>query len=164
MALNAAWRTVRFTILFPGTVTVAAPAAILALLRRRIDLGALRFLGLLPFLAGVAGYLLCARSFVVEGRGTPAPWDPPRALVARGLYRFVRNPMYVSLLCVVLGEALWFGAPALLAYAAALFLGFHLRVVIHEEPRLEATFGDGFRSYRARVPRWLPRPGGGPDQ
>ena len=77
-------------------------------------------------------------------------------LVTRGLYRLSRNPMYVSVVLVLLGWSIWFTSPGLLAYALGVAAAFHLRVVLHEEPRLEATFGDAWMAYRARVSRWVP--------
>jgi protein-S-isoprenylcysteine O-methyltransferase Ste14 len=101
--------------------------------------------------------LWCARDFARRGRGTPAPYDPPRALVTSGLYRYVRNPMYVGVLTAILGQAWWYRSTGVLAYAAVIALMFHLRVVLYEEPRLARDFGADFDAYRARVPRWLPR-------
>jgi len=95
--------------------------------------------------------------FVLRGHGTPAPFAPPRRLVVAGQYRHVRNPMYVALMVIVVGQALWFGSRALGLYAAVLFVLFHLRVVTHEEPRLARQFGGEFDDYSRGVPRWLPR-------
>ena len=95
--------------------------------------------------------------FVRRGHGTPAPFAPPRRLVVTGQYRHVRNPMYVALMVIVVGQALWFGSRALGLYAAVLFVLFHLRVVTHEEPRLARQFGGEFDDYSRGVPRWLPR-------
>jgi protein-S-isoprenylcysteine O-methyltransferase Ste14 len=82
------------------------------------------------------------RDFFVAGRGTLAPWDPPRHLVVVGLYRFVRNPMYVSVLTVVVGWWLATGSRLLAGYAVVLAIGFHLRVLYHEEPWLRRQFGE----------------------
>lgn len=84
-------------------------------------------------------------------------YDPPRALVTDGLYRFVRNPMYVGVLLAVLGLALWWWSRSVLIYAVGVAIAFHLRVLIYEEPRLTQSFASDFAQYRARVPRWLPR-------
>lgn len=97
----------------------------------------------------------CVRDFFVSGRGTLAPWDPPRALVRNGLYRYSRNPMYVGVLLITAGWALGFASWALAGYTAVLLVAFHLRVLIHEEPWLARTFGADWTEYRARVPRWL---------
>ena len=94
--------------------------------------------------------------FAWEGRGTPAPIAPTESLVASGPYRFVRNPMYVAVVSLILGQGLLFGSAATLAYGAIVWLTVHLFVVFYEEPTLSAahpTYG----AYRAAVPRWLPR-------
>jgi protein-S-isoprenylcysteine O-methyltransferase Ste14 len=150
-------KTAIFTVLVPGTVGGYIPYRLLAGSRRTWDLGAFRYLGLIPIALGAAVYLWCAWNFAVTGRGTPAPIDPPKELVARGLYRWVRNPMYVGVLSAVLGQALLFGAPVVAEYAAAAFVCFHLFVVLYEEPTLAAKFGDSYTRYRRTVPRWLPR-------
>lgn len=103
---------------------------------------------------GVFALLWCVRDFYVSGRGTLAPWDPPKRLVIVGLYRFVRNPMYVAVLTILLGWALLYQSWILLAYAAVVAAAFHLRVVLHEEPWLKRQFGTDWDDYAARVPRW----------
>lgn len=108
-------------------------------------------------LTGILLLLWCVRDFFVIGKGTLAPWDPPKRLVMVGLYRHVRNPMYVSVVVLVTGWALVFTSRQLAAYAIILALGFHVRVLVHEEPRLARQFGDDWRDYRAHVRRWLPR-------
>lgn len=124
----------------------------------RFDLGAWRAAGLVPLAIGVAMLAWCNYAFVARGRGTAAPYDPPRELVATGLYRWTRNPMYVSAVLVVLGAAVWTGAAVLLGYAALLALAYHLFVRLYEEPRLRRSFGASYKAYCAAVPRWLPRP------
>jgi protein-S-isoprenylcysteine O-methyltransferase Ste14 len=103
---------------------------------------------------GVAIYLMCAWRFATEGRGTPAPWDAPRRVVTGGLYRWTRNPMYIGVVIALLGEAWWLGSLSMLAYAAAILVIFHLRVVMHEEPVMYRIFGANFEAYRTRVRRW----------
>ncbi len=110
-------------------------------------------------LAGAFLLFWCVRDFYVAGKGTLAPWDPPRNLVIVGLYRHVRNPMYVGVLALVAGWAVFFRSPLVAAYTALLFLVFHIRVVAHEEPWLESTFGETWDEYRKHVRRWLPRIG-----
>ena len=114
--------------------------------------------------AGVAlvavgwGILLwCALDFGRHGKGTPAPYDPPRALVTSGLYEFVRNPMYVGVLTAVLGWALWFWSGWVAFYFVFMALAFHARVLLYEEPALARSFGGEFARYRESVPRWIPR-------
>ena len=101
--------------------------------------------------------LWCVRDFLKAGRGTLAPWDPPKHLVVVGLYRFVRNPMYVAVVTLVGGWSLAAGSRVLLCYGVLLAVGFHLRVIFHEEPWLRRQFGDEWAEYSASVSRWLPR-------
>ncbi len=98
--------------------------------------------------------LRCVR----EGHGTPMPMAPPQRLVVRGPYQYVRNPGYLAALAIVLAQALMFGSLAVLLYAGALALVFHMFVVAYEEPALERTFGAEYAAYRLGVGRWLPRP------
>jgi protein-S-isoprenylcysteine O-methyltransferase Ste14 len=117
----------------------------------------LRGLGALLVLVGVAFLLHAFARFVVEGLGTPAPVSPTEHLVIGGVYRHVRNPMYLAVGSVIVGQALLFGAPALLAYAAvfgAVVFGF---VRGYEEPALSERFGSSYDAYRRAVPGWLPR-------
>jgi protein-S-isoprenylcysteine O-methyltransferase Ste14 len=107
--------------------------------------------------AGLAGLLECFARFAIKGRGTPAPIAPPERLVVSGLYRHVRNPMYVALVALVFGQALLFGSSALVEYSAIAWLGFHVFVVGYEEPALRRQFGASYDDYRAHVPRWWPR-------
>src|SRR3989442_10218900 len=126
-------KIVLFTLVAPGTVTVLLPAL---LLRGdpggRVE-GIPAALGGLLILTGVLLYAWCAYAFARFGQGTPAPIDPPRHLVSRGLYARSRNPMYLGVVSVVLGEAVLFGSSRLLAYAGAVFTGFHLFVLVYEE-------------------------------
>jgi protein-S-isoprenylcysteine O-methyltransferase Ste14 len=148
-------RALFFVLLLPGVIGYAVPISIGLDTGR--DIGALHLLGAPLQLAGTAILLWCVRDFAVRGRGTLAPVDPPKQLVAEGLYRWVRNPMYVGVVTVLLGHALWFGSRSLLVYAASVLTGFHLFVMLYEEPTLEESFGDSYRRYRAAVPRWIPR-------
>lgn len=151
-------RTALFFVAVPGTVLVAVPAALVAsgLGPRRRDLGGWRWLGYALVAAGALVILRCFADFVRRGRGTPAPYDPPRELVASGLYRYTRNPQYLAVLAVVCGEAVLTGAAVLLGYAAALAVGYHLFVTRYEEPALRRLFGDAYARYCAAVPRWFP--------
>ncbi len=112
--------------------------------------------GSVPILAaGVVLLLWCVRDFYVAGRGTLAPWSPPRHLVRVGLYRFSRNPMYVAVGVILAGWAAGFGSLPLAVYGGAVLVLFHLRVVLHEEPALARAFGAEWERYRAEVPRWV---------
>ena len=113
--------------------------------------------GAFVLLVGAALLLWCVRDFYVSGKGTLAPWDPPKKLVVVGLYRHMRNPMYVGVITLVIGWSLYFSSPILGLYAAILAVAFHIRVVMNEEPWLESQFGNEWRTYRAEVGRWFPR-------
>ncbi|SDQ49387.1 Protein-S-isoprenylcysteine O-methyltransferase Ste14 [Arthrobacter crystallopoietes] len=95
--------------------------------------------------------------FAREGLGTPAPIAPTKYLVVTGPFRYVRNPIYVALLAMILGEALVLGRPKLLAYCAVMAVPVGLFVRLYEEPALERQFGDEYRRYKRNVPGWLPR-------
>jgi protein-S-isoprenylcysteine O-methyltransferase Ste14 len=114
-------------------------------------------IGMLPMAVGGLLLLWCVRDFYVAGKGTLAPWDPPKRLVVVGLYRFVRNPMYVSILILLVGWTIATGSPSLAVYTVILAIAFHLRVILHEEPRLTKLFGPDWTAYKTSVPRWFPR-------
>ena len=116
-----------------------------------------RVLAALALVAGWGVLLWCVRDFLRRGRGTPAPYDPPAALVTAGLYAVVRNPMYLGVLLAVAGWGLWHGSGRVLFYWACVAAAFHLAVTLVEEPALARTFGASYDAYRARVPRWIPR-------
>ncbi len=107
---------------------------------------------------GAVIVLACLASFILRGRGTPAPFDPPVTFVPSGPYRYVRNPMYIGAALVLAGYGLWERSAAIALFALVFFLVFHLFVVLVEEPGLERRFGESYRAYRRAVRRWLPRP------
>jgi protein-S-isoprenylcysteine O-methyltransferase Ste14 len=159
-----AWRQARAIVLLPGTVTVLVPFVVLSGTGSNVGWGFGGVVAVLPALlglvliaAGFAFWLWTVRLFARIGRGTLAPWDPPRHLVVEGPYRHVRNPMITAVLAVLAGEAALFGSPALLIWLAAFFainyVGFH----VYEEPGLERRFGEEYQVYKRNVPRWLPR-------
>lgn len=152
-------KTIIFTFLVPGTVVVLFPYWLLSSpsAPQPMPLGLVRFIGVLPIGIGAAIYLWCAWDFTFAGRGTPAPIDPPKKLVVHGLYRYVRNPMYVGIFSILLGEALLFASPRLIEYTAVVFICFLLVVVLYEEPVLRWKFGESYRQYCKNVPRWIPR-------
>lgn len=113
--------------------------------------------GWLLLLVGVAALVACFVRFVTEGRGTPAPVAPTSAVVAGGLYAWVRNPMYVAILAVLLGQVAVLGRWELLLYAAVVAAAFVTFVRLYEEPTLTRAFGEEYAAYRARVPGWWPR-------
>jgi protein-S-isoprenylcysteine O-methyltransferase Ste14 len=154
--LSLAVRSIVFTVLVPGSGAVWVPWWILTRGGATPEPAAWYALGLIA--PGAALYLWCLSLFAVVGRGTPGPWDAPRRFVAVGPYRLVRNPIYISALLVVLGEAWLFLSAPLFVYAIVLAVGVHLFVVGYEEPTLRRTFGDTYAHYLRTVPRWIPRP------
>src|SRR5262249_4812827 len=118
---------------------------------------ATRLAGVAFIIVGVPGLLDSFARFALEGLGTPAPIAPPRNLVVSGLYRYVRNPIYVAVVAVILGQAVLFADWHLLGYGALIWLFFHIVVIAYEEPTLRQSYGAEYESYRANVPRWLPR-------
>jgi protein-S-isoprenylcysteine O-methyltransferase Ste14 len=118
---------------------------------------ATRLAGVAFIIAGVLGLLDSFARFALEGLGTPAPIAPTRNLVVSGLYRYVRNPIYVAVVAVILGQAVLFADWRLLGYGALIWLAFHIFVLAYEEPTLRQSYGAEYESYRANVPRWLPR-------
>jgi protein-S-isoprenylcysteine O-methyltransferase Ste14 len=150
-------RSLLSIVILPGTVTILVPSRIVGAV---VAPSGLAWLGLLPLAFGLALFSWSVWDFARRGRGTLAPWDAPRALVATGPYRVVRNPMYVAVVSILLGEAVLLAAPAILVWLAVFLVTAHTFVVVWEEPSLERTFGESYRAYRARVWRWLPtRPG-----
>jgi protein-S-isoprenylcysteine O-methyltransferase Ste14 len=151
-----ALRSLLFLILAPGIVAGYIP---LALLRNgaQLETGIFAYLAFPLWLIGAVIVLWSFWNFLIEGRGTPAPIDPPKELVATGFYRYVRNPMYVSVLAIIIGHFLWFGYWNLLIYAAIVFVAFHAFVMYYEEPTLKRKFGAAYEDYLRKVPRWIPR-------
>ena len=122
----------------------------------KVHAGALAYLAFFLWSLGILGVLWCFWDFTYRGRGTPLPTDPPRELVVSGLYRYVRNPIYVSVILILLGHFLWFGYWSLLVYAGLGFVGTHLFVTVYEEPSLRKRFGGAYEDYLSKVPRWFP--------
>ena len=151
-----ALKNVLFTILVPGSVAVVVPLLLVGVPLPAIQ--PLSWIGLVLIVPGLALYLWCLWNFATVGRGTPGPWDPAERVVATGPYRWVRNPMYLAVLAVILGQAVLVNSLALVAYAAVIAVIVHTFVVVYEEPTLAEQFGESYISYRERVGRWLPRP------
>jgi protein-S-isoprenylcysteine O-methyltransferase Ste14 len=118
---------------------------------------ALKVLGVVVLVVGAALVLETTARFAFQGRGTPAPWAPPERFVERGSYRFVRSPMYLGVLLLVVGQGLLLGREILFAWAVAAWLIFTSFLVFYEEPQLRRRFGAEYDDYRRRVSRWLPR-------
>ena len=153
-----ALRSLFFTMVVPGTVAVLIPYLIVSGTGVRISgpWNPLQFLSLVPMLVGTAILLRCIWDFAAQGRGTLAPIDPPKELVVQGPYRYVRNPMYVGVLVLLLGQTAFFRSVALLQYTAVWFIVVHLFVVLYEEPSLRRRFGSSYERYSRTVHRWLP--------
>lgn len=148
-------RNLLFTVVVPGTGGAWIPWLILT--RRGSTASPAAWQAVIVIALGAALYIWCVCLFAVVGRGTPGPWDAPRRVVAAGPYRWVRNPIYLAALLVVLGEAWLFLSLPLVLYAAALAISFHLLVTGYEEPMLRRRFGDTYVEYVRTVPRWIPR-------
>jgi protein-S-isoprenylcysteine O-methyltransferase Ste14 len=147
-----------FTVLVPGTVAGVLPYLIVTRHGTGLParMGLVQVLGAALALCGAAIYARCVWDFAKQGRGTPAPVDPPKRLVVRGLYRYVRNPMYGGVLLVLLGETFFFVSLPLLLYSAIWFALVNLFVLLYEEPTLRRRFPEGFASYSGAVRRWIP--------
>jgi protein-S-isoprenylcysteine O-methyltransferase Ste14 len=153
-----ALKTLIFTILVPGTVAGIVPWLLLQSSGEAANLTpSLWLTGLLPLLLGVGLYFWCAGAFTFIGKGTPAPIDAPIFLVREGPYQWVRNPMYLAVLSVIIGEAILFHSLLLVGYALLAWVVVHLFVVFFEEPSLRRQFGESYEAYLRTVPRWLPR-------
>jgi protein-S-isoprenylcysteine O-methyltransferase Ste14 len=151
-----AFRSILFVFLIPGTVAGYIPFLILQSsaddIRPRGPIGS--GVAACLMVLGASVLLRCVWDFFAAGQGTLAPFDPPRKLVVRGLYRFTRNPMYNGVVCLLIGEAWLFHSSSLWKYAALVFVMFHVVVTVYEEPTLESQFGESFRRYKRAVPRW----------
>jgi protein-S-isoprenylcysteine O-methyltransferase Ste14 len=153
-----ALRSLLWTVLLPGFFAGWVPWRYFGLGAVRLDLHDPRhWLGLAGIGLGAMLLAACIWEFARSGRGTLSPADPPRELVVRGLYRYVRNPMYLSVTAIVLGEVLLTGSRPLLVYWALWFLAVNLFVLGYEEPALRRQFGAAYDAYRRNVGRWLPR-------
>jgi protein-S-isoprenylcysteine O-methyltransferase Ste14 len=148
-------RNVIFTIVVPGLGGVWLPWRLLTShgqAARPVEWEAVAVIA-----AGAALYVWCVGRFAAVGDGTPGLWDAPKRVVAVGPYRWVRNPIYLAALVIVLGEAWLFMSPRLVAYAGVMAVFFHLFVTGYEERTLRRRFGAAYLEYRRSVPRWLPR-------
>jgi|ERR1700722_9329810 protein-S-isoprenylcysteine O-methyltransferase Ste14 len=155
-ALGPILKTLLFTILVPGFVAGYVPYVLLDG-KRAPSHDPLGWFGGVLLVLGACVYFRCAWEFAVRGLGTPAPIAPTKFLVVGGLHRYVRNPMYIGVALVILGQAALFRAPHLAEYAALMLLIAHLFVIFYEEPTLRRQFGESYEEYRCTVPRWIPR-------
>jgi protein-S-isoprenylcysteine O-methyltransferase Ste14 len=156
--LGASLGTFLFFLVAPGVVAGLVPWWVSGGQMRSPFLGwySLRVVGVVLIALGTPALLDSFVRFALEGRGTPAPVLPTEHLVVTGLYRFVRNPMYVGVLSVILGQGLLLGDARVLRYGAVVWLAFFLFVVGYEEPTLRRTFGEEYERFCANVPRWIP--------
>lgn len=153
-----ALRSLFWTVFIPGVFAGYVPWRYFGLREVQLDThNPIHIAGLVCIGFGAVLLGMCIWEFARSGRGTLAPIDPPRELVVRGLYRYVRNPMYLSVTLIVLGEFLLTGSRALLVYWAIWFLAVNLFVIGYEEPTLRERFGPAYDRYREEVGRWLPR-------
>lgn len=123
----------------------------------QVETGLFAYLAIPLWLIGAVIVLWCFADFTFKGHGTPNPVDPPTELVTTGVYRYVRNPIYVATLTIIIGHFFWFKAIGLLAYAVVVFLICHLFVLFYEEPTLRKKFGVAYEHYCQSVPRWIPK-------
>lgn len=154
-----ALRTIAFSVVVGGVEFILVPAFLLTLDGYRFDANWSRWLGLLPLAIGVALVVWCDVGFVVQGRGTPAPFDPPHRLVTGHLYSRVRNPIFLGATLVLIGEAVLFESFFILGYTGLMWLAWHVVVVAYEEPGLRRRFGAAYDHYADLTPRWIPRLG-----
>ena len=152
------FRAITYSALFIAFLLIYLPSRVLALagIVRPPIIAAPQILGMIVAGIGAALALWCIFTFATIGKGTPAPFDPPRKLVIRGPYRFVRNPMYIGAALALGGAALFCRSAPLLTYAAAFLLACHLFVISYEEPTLRRSFGADYESYCRRVNRRRP--------
>ncbi len=123
----------------------------------QVETGIFAYLALPLWLLGGVTILWCFWDFTFQGHGTPAPIDPPKELVSSGPYRYVRNPIYLGVLTIIIGYFLWFKSIWMLAYAVAVLFLCHLFVTLYEEPVLKRKFGAAYENYCQSVPRWFPK-------
>ena len=154
---RAAFYTVIFFFVAPGTNAGLVPWLITGWDRPDADVGPLDVLGVALIVCGLLAVVACFARFVTEGVGTPAPVAPTESLVVGGLYRFVRNPMYVAVASVIGGQALLFRSPGTAIWLLVFMAAVWTFVRAYEEPSLAEQFGDSYADYREEVPGWWPR-------
>lgn len=151
-------RNILFFILQPGIVAFLVPY-ILAKekFKQEIieDFDALNYIGIVLGLLGLIIVFYCIYRFIIDGRGTLSPADKTKVLVIKGLYKYSRNPMYIGVLLILLGEIFFTKSIVLFGYSIFTFLGFHLFVIFVEEPRLKKDFKSSYASYTSKVNRWF---------
>lgn len=152
------FRNLFFTILQPGVVAGLIPYLLVRKIFKESFAQLFRsshFLGIILFVAGLALMLICITNFGVKGKGTLSPADPTKKLVIAGPYKFSRNPMYIGVMLILIGESIFFKSLALSIYSLFIFTAFHVFIIYFEEPRLRKDFGTEYLEYIQKVPRWL---------
>lgn len=151
-------RAITYATLFIGLLLIYLPARLLSWsgLESPDSFGVQQVFGMALGSVGAVVALWCIVVFAAKGKGTPAPFDPPRRLVAQGPYRYVRNPMYMGAGLALAGAALFYASLWILAYGAVFLLAMHLFVVLYEEPTLRRAFGQEYVEYCRRTRRWWP--------
>jgi protein-S-isoprenylcysteine O-methyltransferase Ste14 len=157
--LSAILGSFLFLLIAPGFVAGVVPYWISRWRGGPVFVGSsvVRILGVLLIIFGVPLLLDSFTRFALQGLGTPAPVFPTRHLVFTGFYRYVRNPMYLGVASVIFGQALYFRNARVLGYGIAMCLGFHLFILLYEEPTLRRTFDREYEEFCENVPRWIPR-------
>ena len=156
--LSLFFRNLFFTILHPGLAAGLVPYWILGNKARRTFIEPLQFYqvtGILLFSIGVIMLFNCIFRFAIEGRGTLSPADPTKKLVIKGPYKYSRNPMYIAVMIILIGEAIFFNSFNLWIYLSFVFLVFNLFIMLVEEPRLKKDFNEAYFQYCQKVRRWL---------
>ena len=152
-----ALKTILFFLLIPGLCLGAVPVWLIQTTPELFSLGLFRWLAVPLLLVGWTVIIWCCWNFTVQGCGTPSPFDPPRELVLVGLYRYVRNPIYIGATIVLVGYVFWSPSLPILLMPVICFSAANLFVRFYEEPHLHKTFGTAYEYYCRSVPRWLPR-------
>jgi protein-S-isoprenylcysteine O-methyltransferase Ste14 len=152
-------RAITYGAIFIGLVLLFVPAQILESsgVTRPETTGVAQIVGMVVGAAGAALALWCVGTFAVVGKGTPAPFDPPRRLVVSGPYRFARNPMYIGAELVLVGVAVFYQSLPVVGYAVVFAIIVYAFIMLYEEPTLRRTFGEEYERYLCDVPRFLPR-------
>ncbi|MCK6540264.1 MAG: isoprenylcysteine carboxylmethyltransferase family protein [Anaerolineales bacterium] len=152
-----ALKSLFFFILAPGLLMGYFPYLISTMDAELFNPGVVGYLAFPLWFVGWTVMIWCFWIFIANGRGTPAPVDPPRELVIVGPYRFVRNPMYAAGIIALLGWIFWSPSIPLIAAPFLFFLAAYLFVIFYEEPTLKNKFGAAYDEYARRVPRWMPK-------
>ena len=156
------WRHIRAVLALPFNVCIVIPSILVIITRQflpswQFQQPLLTILGAIIFTAGLALLFQSIRLFFVFGNGTLAPWDPPKKLVVRGVYRYSRNPMISGVFGILLGEALFFASPLLVAWFLFFVTAKLVYIASHEHDELIEYFGDDYLRYAENVPAWIPR-------